>query len=105
MTSKTKSKPKAKAAPVQAKPAEGYAGHKVGSRKGMIHQLHDREGVEVAWTRGLKMGLKENTLRTWFGTWARQSKKTTAKKGPTSKKTAATATAHKPEEAAPTAVA
>jgi hypothetical protein len=57
----TKKQPKA-----PATPAAGYAGHKAGSRKGLIHQLYDTEGVDVAWTRGRKAGLQESTLRTWF---------------------------------------
>jgi hypothetical protein len=88
---KTKTKPKApaksvqtKATPVksvqEAKPAEGYAGHKVGSRKATIHELFDKEGDDVAWTRGKKTGLKETTLRTWFAFWRRSAKPATAKK-------------------------
>jgi hypothetical protein len=44
----------------------GYKGHRPGVRKGTIHQLDDEQGAEVAWTRGLKLKLKESTLRTWF---------------------------------------
>jgi hypothetical protein len=47
----------------------GYKNHMPGSRKGTIHQLYDEEGVEVAWTRGLKMKLKESSLRSWFARW------------------------------------
>jgi hypothetical protein len=47
----------------------GYKNHMAGSRKGTIHQLYDEEGVEVAWTRGLKMKLKESSLRSWFARW------------------------------------
>jgi hypothetical protein len=47
-----------------------YKNHKAGSRKSTIHELFDTEGREVAWTRGIKMGLAENSLRSWFGTWA-----------------------------------
>jgi hypothetical protein len=47
----------------------GYKGHKPGSRKGTIHELFDKEGAEVAWTRGLKMKLKESSLRSWFSRW------------------------------------
>jgi hypothetical protein len=48
---------------------EGYKGHKPNSRKGQLHELYDKEGPEVAWTRGLKMGLSENSLRSWFRVW------------------------------------
>jgi hypothetical protein len=83
MTSKKSKKVKAKpAAKVAAKVAkmeaqakQGYAGHKPGSRKGVIHQLWDTEGPETAWTRGIKLGLAEGTLRNWFGYWTRQSGK------------------------------
>jgi hypothetical protein len=86
MTTKSKSKPAAKSATKAAsKPAKpngkasamtegaAYKHHKVGSRKATIHQLWDEEGREVAWTRGIKMGLAENSLRSWFGTWAREA--------------------------------
>jgi hypothetical protein len=73
-TTKGKSKPKIKSKPKSA-PATtaepGYAGHTVGSRKGTIHELFDKEGEEVAWTRGLKVGLKPGTLRGWFAAWKR----------------------------------
>ena len=32
--------------------------NKAGSRKGTIHELFDQQGEEVAWTRGIKIGLK-----------------------------------------------
>jgi hypothetical protein len=48
---------------------KGYKGHKVGSRKGQLHELYDKEGPEVTWTRGVKMGLSENSLRSWFRVW------------------------------------
>jgi hypothetical protein len=68
--SKLKIKPKLKSAPATtAEP--GYAGHTVGSRKGTIHELFDKEGEDVAWTRGLKIGLKQGTLRSWFAAWKR----------------------------------
>lgn len=50
-------------------PTEAYKGHRAGSRKAVIRELFDRESAEVAWVRGLKIGLKENTLRTWFSHW------------------------------------
>jgi hypothetical protein len=81
-TTKKNAKPRTKTA--LAKPPTpqggGYQAHKAGSRKGTIHELHDKEGAEVAWTRGLKMGLKQSTLRTWFAFWARQGNDAAAKK-------------------------
>jgi hypothetical protein len=73
---------------------EGDLGHRPGRRKGTIHELFDREGTEVAWVRGIKMGLKEGTLRSWFAHWRRlqgkTAKTTTPKKKTTGpKKTAA----------------
>jgi hypothetical protein len=71
---KGKSKPKIKSKPKSA-PATtaepGYAGHTAGSRKGTIHELFDKEGEDVAWTRGLKVGLKQGTLRSRFAAWKR----------------------------------
>jgi hypothetical protein len=81
---KGKSKPKIKSKPKSA-PAitaePGYGGHTVGSRKGTIHELFDKEGEDVAWTRGLKIGLKQGTLRSWFAAWKRlqNNSKETAK--------------------------
>jgi hypothetical protein len=79
MTTKSKTKSKA---PTKSEPApkQGYAGHKVGSRKSIIHELFDREGEETAWTRGIKMGLQQSSLRTWIGHWRRSAKPATAKK-------------------------
>jgi hypothetical protein len=81
-TVKSKSKVKAKAIPkVKAKLTKattegGYLNHRPGRRKGTIHELFDREGPDIAWTRGLKMGLKETTLRSWFAHWTRLQEKT-----------------------------
>jgi hypothetical protein len=44
-------------------------GHKQGSRKAKVHELHDKQGPDAAWVLGKKLGLKEGTLRTWFGHW------------------------------------
>jgi hypothetical protein len=68
---------------------EGYKGmHKAGSRKGTLHELYDKEGPKVAFTRGKKMGLSENSLRSWFsgvarqiGTEARQGREAEGHKG------------------------
>jgi len=45
--------------------------HKEGSRKGKVHELFDKEGPDAAWVLGLKLKLKENTLRSWFASWKR----------------------------------
>lgn len=75
-TTKRNSKPKTtkpvtKPPTAAMSPELGYAGHKLGSRKGTIHELFDKEGEDVAWTRGLKVGLKPGTLRSWFVGWKR----------------------------------
>jgi hypothetical protein len=49
----------------------GYGVHKEGSRKGKVHELFNNEGPEAAWVLGLKLKLKENTLRSWFASWKR----------------------------------
>jgi hypothetical protein len=50
---------------------EGYRSHKEGSRKGKVHELYDKQGREAAWTLGLKLKLKQGTLRSWFGAWGK----------------------------------
>ena len=97
-TAKGKAKTPAKSVQA-AKPTEGYRGHKVGSRKATIHELFDREGDDTAWTRGLKIGLKEATLRTWFAHWRRQTKPAPAKKKG-AKTNSVTAPTTKPEAVA-----
>src|SRR5262245_53852801 len=78
-TPSKKAKPKSKKN-TQTKPAspkrstDGYKGHSAGSRKGKVHELFDRQGPEHAWTLGLKLGLKQGTLRSWFGLWRRSDK-------------------------------
>jgi hypothetical protein len=52
-------------------PEQAYGGHQEGSRKGKVHQLFDTQGVEAAWVLGLKLKLKEGTLRSWFAAWKR----------------------------------
>jgi hypothetical protein len=64
-----------------------YKNHKLGSRKSKVHEAFDKKGSEVAWTLGQRLKLKEGTLRSWFGAWARDTGKATpAKKSPTKKK-------------------
>ena len=36
-----------------------------------MHELFDKEGAEAAWVLGLKLKLKEGTLRSWFAAWKR----------------------------------
>jgi hypothetical protein len=66
----------------QAKQANtvGYKGHLAGRRKGKVHELFDKQGAEAAWTLGLKLRLKQGTLRSWFGAWgSKKSRKPTPK--------------------------
>ena len=54
----------------------GYKGlHVEGSRKGKVHKLFDAQGAEAAWTLGMKLKLKEGTLRSWFAAWRRRDDK------------------------------
>jgi hypothetical protein len=53
----------------------GYRSHKEGSRKGKVHELFDKQGPEAAWTLGLKLKLKQGTLRSWFAAWAKATGK------------------------------
>ena len=72
--------------PAPAKALEkGYRDHLAGSRKGKVHELHDKQGAEAAWVLGKKLGLKEGTLRSWFAAWKRAD----AKPAPKIKKAAA----------------
>jgi hypothetical protein len=72
--SKVAKKPTPK--PGEQEQGSGYKGeHIEGSRKGRVHALYDAEGPEAAWTHGLKLKLKEGTLRTWFGQWGRAKPK------------------------------
>jgi hypothetical protein len=38
-----------------------------------VQELYDKQGADAAWTLGLKLGLKQSTLRSWFGFWQRAS--------------------------------
>lgn len=64
MTTKTK-----KSEPV------AYKNHKPGSRKGEVHKVLDEKGRAAALEHGLKLGLKQGTLTSWFGSWARAENK------------------------------
>ena len=82
-TAKRNSKPKTakpatKLSTAGTAPVQGYVSHKDGSRKGKVHQLFDEQGAEAAWVLGIKLKLKEGTLRSWFAAWKRvQSKSKT----------------------------
>ena len=75
-TAKGKSKPKStkpatKPSKAAAASEQTYGTHNEGSRKGKVHELFDKEGPEAAWVLGLKLKLKEGTLRSWFAAWKR----------------------------------
>jgi len=59
-------------------PKQSYGRHKEGSRKARVHQLFDKEGHEAAWVLGLKLQLKQTTLRGWFAAWKRLQSKSKA---------------------------
>ena len=75
-----------KPTPKPAEQEQGYKGeHVEGSRKGKVHELFDEQGPEAAWTLGLKLKLKEGTLRSWFGQWKRADEKAKPKAKPAPK--------------------
>ena len=79
-TAKRNSKPKntkpvTKPSTAAMAPEQGYGSHKEGSRKGKVHSLFDEQGTEAAWVLGLKLKLKEGTLRSWFAAWKRLQSK------------------------------
>jgi hypothetical protein len=79
-TAKGKSKPKStKPATKPSKAAtaleQTYGPHNEGSRKGKVHELFAKEGPDAAWVLGLKLKLKEGTLRSWFAAWKRLQSK------------------------------
>jgi len=41
------------------------------SRKARVKDLFEKQGIEAAWTLGLKLGLKPTSLRVWFSRWHR----------------------------------
>jgi hypothetical protein len=61
-----------------------YKEHIEGSRKGRVHELFDKQDQEAAWVLGQKLGLKQATLRSWFGRWKRDAE--TTKHAPKAKK-------------------
>jgi hypothetical protein len=64
-------KPMTKPSTAVMAPERVYGSHKEGSRKGKVHELFKKEGPEAAWVLGLKLKLKEGTLRSWFAAWKR----------------------------------
>lgn len=50
------------------------AGRKPGRRKTKVRELFESQGADAAWILGLKLRLKESTLRTWFAGWRAVSK-------------------------------
>jgi hypothetical protein len=73
------SKPKATRAVNTTNARElGYGVHKEGSRKCKVHELFNEQGAEAAWVLGLKLKLKEGTLRSWFAAWKRVQSKSKA---------------------------
>jgi hypothetical protein len=45
--------------------------HKAGSRKGQVHDVFNQKGSDEAVTVGVKLGLKEGTVRSWVKEWSR----------------------------------
>ena len=64
-------KPTTKPSSTAGAPEHSFGGHKEGSRKAKVHELFKKEGPESAWVLGLKLKLKEGTLRSWFAAWKR----------------------------------
>jgi len=54
--------------------AIGYKGHNIDSRKGIIHEIFDTKGPEIAKAAGLELKLKEGTLNSWFSAWRKKDK-------------------------------
>jgi hypothetical protein len=40
-----------------------------------VHECFDQKVADVALTRGLELGLKEQTVRGWVNVWKRSNKK------------------------------
>jgi len=73
-------KPKAPAAKPEKEAVLDARGHQPGSRKAKVHALFDDQGADAASTLGLKLKLKEGTLRSWFMVWRRKTKAAKAPK-------------------------
>jgi len=51
---------------------QSYRGVVAGRRKRKVLELFKTQGPEAAWTLGLRLRLKEGTLRTWFEQWKKE---------------------------------
>lgn len=49
-------------------------GQKAGRRKAKVQELFQSRGADAAWVLGLRLKLKEGTLRKWFADWHAASK-------------------------------
>ena len=43
------------------------------SRKTRVKDLFEKEGIQAAWTLGLKLKIKPTSLRVWFSRWHRMA--------------------------------
>jgi hypothetical protein len=64
-------KPATKPSKAATASEQTYGTHNEGSRKGKVHELFDKEGPDAAWVLGLRLKLKEGTLRSWLAAWKR----------------------------------
>lgn len=55
--------------PVDRADVSPHRCRKDGRRKTKVRELFERQGVDVAWVLGLRLGLKESTLHNWFARW------------------------------------
>lgn len=55
--------------------AEGYKGHKPGSRKEQVHKVYDEAGLEKAVALASELGLSPTTARSWIATWGKPNRK------------------------------
>ena len=51
---------------------QSYRSVVAGRRKRKVLELFKTQGPEAAWTLGLRLRLKEGTLRTWFEQWKKE---------------------------------
>jgi hypothetical protein len=65
LADQTNSKPRKRGQIFNAK-GTGYKSHRVGSRKERAHQLFDTVGPDKARQRVLNLGIKPNTIGSWF---------------------------------------
>lgn len=65
----TKAAKPAKSAKTNGASAEGYKGHRAGSRKEQAHKMFDELGAEKARPKAEKLGVKASTISAWFSSW------------------------------------